>query len=434
VILISCDTLRADRLGCYGCPRPTSPHVDAFAKDAVLFEDAWSTAPLTNPAMSCLFSGKLPDEIGMARGNHVVMPPSVVTFPEILSDAGIETAGVISIAVLQKPPARYGAAGVAQGFRTYDDDLREPETNRPYLQRSGEATTDAAIRWLAADPARAEKPFFLWVHYQDPHGPYTPREPFLSEFAAPIPPDEPELALGANDSPRGQIPSIQIVGGERHASSYKNRYDAEIRQFDEAFGRLLAWLREHDLYEDTLILLTADHGESLGEHGIWFAHGENLHVEELHVPLIVRAPGGLRGARRSEPACHLDLLPTVLEAFRLPARESRGASLLAPSLPRDRLLPHSLGRPGERGRWTGVTGRKWRLLIEGGASPRLFDRASDPAELRDLAASEPERTRELAAACAAHFPTRSSGAPELVDPDAEKAFKALGYTSGDEER
>jgi arylsulfatase len=434
VILISCDTLRADRLGCYGYARPTSPHVDAFAKDAVLFEDAWSTAPLTNPAMSALLSGRIPDEIGMSRGNHVVMPPAVVTLPEILSEAGIETAAVVSIAVLQRPPARFGDAGTAQGFRTYDDDLREPETNRPYLQRGGEPTTDAAIRWLSADPERPAKPFFLWVHYQDPHGPYTPREPFASQFATPIAPDEPELPLGADESPKGQIPSIQIVGGERHASSYRDRYDAEIREFDEAFGRLLDWLREHGLYEDTLIVLTADHGESLGEHGIWFAHGENLHAEELHVPLVVRGPGLARGLRRREPASHLDVLPTVLEAFGLPARESRGVSLFSPSFPRDRLLPHSLGKIGERGRWTGVTGPRFRLLLESGGSPRLYDRSADPAELGDLAASEPDRVRDLAAACVPLFKSKSAAAPELVDPDAEKALRALGYTSGDQER
>jgi arylsulfatase len=433
VILVSCDTLRADRLGCYGYARPTSPNVDALAADGVLFEDAWSTAPLTNPAMSCLFSGKIPDEIGMSRGNHVVMPPSVVTLPEIFSDAGVETAGVISIAVLQKPPAQLGAAGVAQGFRTYDDDLREPETNRPYLQRSGEATTDAAIRWLASDPNRAEKPFFLWVHYQDPHGPYTPREPFASQFASPIPPDEPELPLGTSESPRGQIPAIQVVDGERHPSSYRNRYDAEIREFDEAFGRFLRWLKEHGLYEDTLLVFTADHGESLGEHGIWFAHGENLHVEELHVPLVLRGPGIPRGARRTEPACHLDLWPTLLEAFGLPPRANRGASLLSATLPRDRALPHSLGKIGERGRATAITVGAWRLVLEEGAKPALYDRSDDSGEVRDLAASEPDRLRALLAACGATFGARTSAAAELVDPDAKKKLEKLGYTTGDEE-
>lgn len=434
VILVSCDTLRADRLGCYGYARPTTPNVDAFAREAVLFESAWSTAPLTNPAMSCLLSGKIPDEIGVARGNHVMMPPEVVTLPEILSDAGVETAGVISIAVLTRPPARFGAAGVAQGFRTYDDDLREPEPNRPYLQRSGEATTDAAIRWLSADPSRADHPFFLWVHYQDPHGPYTPREPWASQFAAPAPDGEPELPLGATESGRGQIPSVQIVGGERHASSYRNRYDAEVRQFDEAFGRLLAWLRDHGLYEDSLIVLTADHGESLGEHGVWFAHGENLHAEELAVPLVLRAPGGPRGVRRTEPACHLDLWPTVLEAFGLPPRPNRGTSLLGSSLTRDRLLPHSLGKLGEPGRSTAVTTGRWRLLLEDGAKPRLYDRTADREELRDLAPDEPAIVRELLRACGTVFGTRAPASPELLDPEKEKALRALGYTTGEEKR
>jgi arylsulfatase len=437
VILVSCDTLRADRLGAYGCERPTSPHVDELARDAVLYESAWSCAPLTAPAMSSLLAGKIPEEIGMAGGNHVAMPPQIVTLPEVLSAAGIETAAVVSIAVLRRPPASLGDAGVSQGFRSFDDEMTEREGNREFLQRSGEKTTDAAIAWLARDPDRARKPFFLWVHYQDPHGPYTPREPWASELAraaGATDAGEPEPPIGTTNEGKGQIPASQVIDGQRRPGFYRDRYDGEVRTFDEAFGRLVRWLKEHDLYEGSLLVFTADHGESLGEHDYWFCHAENLYREELAVPLIVRWPGGPRGERRDSIASHLDVWPTVLEALGLPPRPSRGTSLLASGPPAERLLPHSLGREGDRGRWSAATGPRYRIVLEDGAAPRLYDRLADPAETADLAAVQQDRARDLETACRALFAGAQSPGADPVGLRNEETLRALGYTEGAKEK
>ena len=433
VILVTCDTLRPDRLGAYGYGRPTSPNVDALAADATLFERAYSAAPLTGPSMSSLFTGKMPDEIGISRGNFAVLSPEAVTLPEILSEAGIDTAAVVSNTVLGRPPPRFGDAGISQGFAAFDDVMREKEANRDFYERTGEPTTDAAIAMLTRQLARPEPRSFLWVHYQDPHGPYTPPPERVAQFLRPPSPDEPEIPIGKTNKTLGQIPAYQVLAGERHPGPYRDRYDAEIATFDAAFGRLLAWLREHGLYEDSLIVFTADHGESLGEHGYWFGHGSNLYREELAVPLIVRFPGGRRGERRPDRACHLDLWPTILEAYGLPARANRGTSLFAASLPSDRLLPHSLGRPGEKGRWTAVTSDRFRLILEEGTNPRLFDLRADPTEAKDLASEQAEVVQELLAGCRTHFGPRAIPVPELFDPNREKALKGLGYTDGTEE-
>ena len=438
VILITCDTLRPDHLTVYGYPRPTSPHLAEFAADAVVFESAWSTAPMTCPAIGSALTGWMPDEIGMTSGNRSLLPAEVETLPEILERRGILTAAVVSNWVLRKPPPEQAGAGFPQGFASFDDAIREKEENRDFFERNGEDTTDAAIAWLSARTARRSTPFFLWVHYQDPHGPYTPPEPWASRFASTPPAGEPELPIGESQSGLGQIPAYQVVDGERRPSAYRDRYDAEIRAFDEAFGRLLAWLRDNGMLEDSLIVFAADHGESLGEHGYWFCHGENTHADEVRIPLIVRGPRGPRGVRREEIAGLLDVVPTVLEAFGLPPVAGRGTSLLGAQLPPDRAIPQVHVRAGDPNRWSAVTERDRRAVVRGDGPPALYDALRDPGEEHDLSASEPERVRELLERGAAFRAAVPGPRIEraLVRGDVAngargaEGLKKLGYTDG----
>ena len=430
VILISCDTLRADRLGVYGYERDVSPHLDAFAKDAVVFERAYSTAPHTNPALSSLFTSRLPDEIGVAGGNRSLMPASIDTLAELLADAGIESAAIVSNWALRRPDARHGDVGIAQGFAHYDDRMGSTSSLREgHFERLADATADAAIAWLARRNREGER-FFLWVHFQDPHGPYTPPEAYRGRYQSP---DRPGLLppLGTTQQGHGQIPHYQILAGERRPDFYRDRYDEEIRFFDDQVGRLLNAIDTGGYADDSLLIFTADHGESLGEHNYWFTHEANLYDEEVRVPLIVRYPKGLPKPSGAELASHLDVLPSVLDAFGLPMHPARGRSLVTRSLPKDRIVPHSLHPQDSPLRWFAITDNRYRLVIPR-SGPQLYDLREDPGELRDLAADEPERIEAMIKRYQQFVARVPAPAPVenievKLDPASRRALEALGY-------
>jgi len=430
VILISCDTLRADHLGLYGHPRPTSPVLDALAAECRVYESAWSTVPITGPALSALFTGRLPEELGMVD-NRNLLAAEADTLAEVLAAHGVWTCAVVSNPTLHRREG-FPGAGLCQGFLHYDDEVHTPESARSQVpERRAAETTDAALAWLDQRPR--ERPYFLWVHYQDPHGPYTPPEDclaLLEPTPAPAPGDPAELRLAAGRDERGlgSLPRYQLVDDERRPEVYRQRYEAEIRFFDRELGRLLERLRADGLLERALLVFTADHGESLGEHDYWFCHAQNLHAEELRVPLLLRLPGPADPARHAErvltPVSHLDLWPTFLAAFGLDPGATRGVNLLAAAPDGERVLPHFL-----RGAW-GLTAGSQRLIVEPGGT-RLFDHRTDPAEEHDLAPERPERVRELIAARQAFVerlrPLRLAPAGTQLDAAAERALQALGY-------
>jgi arylsulfatase len=436
VILITCDTLRADRLGAYGYPRDVSPNLDAFAREAVVFERAYATAPHTNPALSSLFTSRMPDEIGVAGGNRTLMPPEIVTLAELLRANGIETAAVVSNWALRRAATELGDAGLAQGFDHYDDRMGSSDGLRPgHFERLADQTTDDAIAWLEGRRG-SDTPFFLWVHYQDPHGPYAPPEEIAALFKD-SPPEGKRLRFGRSHSGRGQIPAYQIIPGENRSQVYLNRYDGEIRFFDREVGRLLDWLRREGLYQESLILFTADHGESLGEHDYWFSHEEHVFHEAVHVPLMVRFPAGTPHPPGSALVGHLDVLPTVLEFFGLPAAPVRGTSLATEELPADRIVAHTLAPVGAPHRWEGVSDGRYRLILHRGRA-MLFDVEEDPGETRDLAEVEParvralwERYREFLQAAPADPAVEGVDLP--LDDATRRALEAMGYLEAEQE-
>jgi len=439
VLLITCDTLRADRLGAYGYERGTSPELDALAAEGAVFEEAYATAPMTQPSISSLLTGRLPEHIGVARGNLRRLPAEVETIAERLSAAGVETGAVISNWVLRRAPAEQGDVGAQQGFDHFDDRMEKRERNREAFERLAPDTTDAAIEWLAG---RGDaQPFFLWVHYQDPHGPYTPPRTLRQEFASEAL-NEPELPAGESVLGHRQIPSYQLLKGERRPSVYRDRYDAEIRYFDRELGRLLAWLRTRGWLDQSTVVFTADHGESLGEHDYWFCHGENVHREVVRVPLIVVSPRGPRG-RIDAVASLIDVWPTVMEAFDVDPGPTLGRSLLRPTGPVDegRLVGQSLFPRGDRTRWWAVSDGRWRVLWNDEApTPQLFDVAVDPYEQDDLAAEHPERVARMVGDWRALVDAGAEGAVELGaemggrgEEDVTGALRYLGYVDGGEE-
>jgi arylsulfatase A-like enzyme len=167
VVLITCDDLRVDRMSAYGYERPTTPNIDALAKDSVLFTNAWSTASTTLPALASLMSGRLPSEIGVSSNADTTMASDVATLAEVARDSGFATAAFVSNGVLRDMRAGQGDVGLQQGFATYDADLKPSPAGHGMLTRSGADTTAAALRWLASERSDPDR-FFLWVHYSDP--------------------------------------------------------------------------------------------------------------------------------------------------------------------------------------------------------------------------------------------------------------------------
>jgi len=315
VILIIVDTLRPDHLSCYGYFRNTSPNINQFAADSLLFENCFSHAPSTSASVASILSGSLPHETKIT--NKTISSPQVEMLPEILRSFGYKTAAVVSNYVLREN------RGWEQGFNVYDATMKQRELNRNMYERIAEHTTNQAIKLLK----RFRKDnLFMWIHYQDPHGPYTPPESFATLFE-PSDKKPRNLKLKGISSGRGGIPAYQKLGDNRDFHHYVSQYDGEIRYQDEHFKRLIDALKKSGSYADSLIILTSDHGEGMGEHNYYFAHGENLYNSLTHVPLIIKYGTELAGTR-TDFVQHIDVVPTVLNILDIePNPRLRGCDL-----------------------------------------------------------------------------------------------------------
>jgi len=315
VVLVTVDTLRADHLGVYGATGAPTPAIDRFAAGALVFERAVAPSSVTGPSLSTLLTSHYPQETKITD-NGLPLPPGVLTLPDLLRRAGYSTCAVLSNPVL-RPPGDF-----PQGFDVYDTDLPQAELARPqFKERRADATTDRALEVLKR--RNPDRRLFLWVHYIDPHGPYAP--PDARPQMAPA--GEPLVPLNSTNTGRGGIPKYQYIWNERSASLYRERYRQEIAFLDSHLARLFAALDQPAIRDRTLVVFTADHGESLGEHDYYFAHGEYLYPELIDVPLVVRGPG-LRSGRRRDLVGLVDILPSVAAYLRVPLRVPvRGAAV-----------------------------------------------------------------------------------------------------------
>lgn len=445
-ILITCDTLRADHLGCYGYERPTSPRIDQLAEESLVFDNDWSAAPLTLPSISALLAGRPPDEIGAAScSNTLLMPSSVTTLAELARAAGLVTAAVVSSSVFERVTPEQGDVGVQQGFEYYDDSLSAPFEHRNLRERNAKECTDAVLRWLDGREGDDDR-FFLWVHYQDPHGPYLPPVEHARLFVRDHK-DEAELPLAPDSFGKGAIPDYQVVGGQRRPGQYVDRYDAEIHAFDAEVGRLMDGLRARGVLDDALVVLTADHGESLGEKDSWFCHGETLQRELVRVPLIVKPPkalgtstlAGRVGQHETRVTSYLDVWPTVIESLGLREVPNRGMSLFSADWPSDRVVAQSLGPVHLPRRWLTITDGRWRVFLPGPDSAQLYDMRSDPSEEHDVAAIHPDIVfdlqRRYEASQASFAAPEIEGMERKLDDAGLRALGDIGYTQGrDEDR
>lgn len=430
LLLVTVDTLRADHLGCYGYFRDTSPTIDGLAQESVFFERAYCPMATTLPSHASLLTGLSPLEHGILAnqehgGDGFRSRPGVRSVAEFLKEEGYATGAFVSAAPIKK------SSGISEGFETFV----EPEG----AACRAEDTTRAALAWIES---HADRRMFAWVHYYDPHWPRKPPGPYLERYR-----DEPGLDafLEARRIPDSvdEAP-CKLPTDTRRAT---NAYDGAVRYVDDQVKLLLDALRERQLLDRTVIVLTADHGEGLNQHE-WPAHGRNWE-EQLHVPLLIRFPGDRSGLPpRFEPVVSLiDVLPTVLGRVDLPGTrefvaQASGVDVLSPDFQERPILSQRTGRDcGEdAGPMFAWTTRRWKYLHQPEVGDRLFDRTEDPYELTDLSGRRTEVGAALKADLLAAVEREAARGEALrdgreieeepLDPRIREELESLGYIGG----
>jgi choline-sulfatase len=392
VVMVTLDTTRADRLGCYGSTAGLTPFLDSLALHGVVFENAQSVAPITLPSHTSMMTGLYPTKHGVRNNGMFVLGDDVETMAEVFSENGYATGAFISAEVLV---ARYG---LDQGFDVYDDDLRQSRKSGQSVvpSRRGNVTLEAAKKWLATVPQ--DKPVFMWLHLYDPHAPYDPPAQFRARF-----PTDP--------------------------------YGGEIAFADALVADLVATLEESGRLDDTVLTVLADHGEGLGEHGE-NTHGFLLHQATIHVPWILTTPGTKQPIRVVDPVSTTDLSPllTTLVGLRTP-NQDRGDGRV-PFGGRDATRPpraiyFEAMLPMFQYGWSELRGvRSGRWELDAGTRKELFDMVADPRQLTNVADVEPleleNTSRYLEEFVAEDIGLNAEAAIEL--PPAERAaLEALGY-------
>jgi arylsulfatase A-like enzyme len=316
VILITVDTLRVDHLSLYGYERSTSPNIDAVGREGTVFERAYTYWPKTRGSMAMMLTGRTPSRNGY-RARRPGLLEFNPTLASLLSEAGYRTAAAVDNPNVAK------AHGYGKGFETYRETWEE-QGLATEMDRT-RAITETGVRFLKE--VASDRPFFLWLHYVNPHAPYRPPPPHDRAFLDDVSHAGPRLAAveGFRDGIRRQW----AVPGRDRLGYYIAQYDGEIATADAEIGRVLEALRSSAGAGRTVVVVTSDHGESLGEHGYYFDHGEDLFDPSLAVPLIVCVPGAPAGVRSPALASTLDVVPTVLDAVRISAPPGlAGRSLL----------------------------------------------------------------------------------------------------------
>lgn len=398
VILISIDTLRSDRLPAYGYDKVRTPNIDALRADSILYSQAYSHCPLTLPSHASMLTGLLPADSGIRDNIGFTLDAKIPHLAELLKKNGYATGAAVSAFVLRKE------TGIGRGFDFYDDEVEPLGTSQVIarVQRTGAETLAAAKRWL--DGRTADEPFFFFLHTYDPHSPYTPPEPYRSQ--------------------------------------YKDAYDGEVAYTDQVIGDLLTYLKERDLYDKSLIIFLSDHGEGLNDHGEE-EHGIFLYREAIQVPLLVKLPGAARGGSTVDvPAGLVDVFPTILEqtATKAPATPKDAMSLTAlleKDAPRRRIYSESF-YPRLHFGWSDLhsmtDGRHHYIRAP---IPELYDLQADPRETKNVL--EENRRTYVAMRAAIEPYVREAAAPAPIDPDEAAKLAALGYigstvaTSNDED-
>ncbi len=425
VLLISIDTCRADHLSAYGYSRKTTPYLEELAARAVVFDRAFAQAPDTTPSHSSILTSRYPFAHGAANG--VPLRDEFVTLAEVLGGEGFRTAAFVSGWTLARDDS-----GLGQGFEVYDDEFTHQGMRHFKFanERPAAETADRAIEWLDASD---DDPFFLFVHFFDPHGRYAPPAPYDSMF--------PPEGLGELVLPLEAIPHYARIEGETDAAVYISRYDGEIRYVDDQIRRIADRLQAQGKLDDTLIVVTADHGESLTEHGVFFAHGWRLFDPSIHIPLIVSYPRALgSGIRIPDVVQSIDVMPTILDLLEIenaPPMDgfslvplSRGEAVhptdYAASTTTKSLTYLQAGQENQTEDHRSLRTIDWKFLQpKQGAGRILFDLRSDPGETRDVALQFPGQTDTLQSLLARLLADSGGDLEPQLDDMSEEERKAL---------
>ena len=421
VVFITVDTLRVDRIGVYGSTTASTPNLDALAARGARFDRAYATFPKTNPALASLMTGRYPSAHGVRR-NGAHLPESELTLAEILQAAGYDTAAFASNFVTR---ARHG---LAQGFALYDEDLPDAIVTRQAKERTAGPLVDAVLGWAGKSPSG---PTFLWVHFIDPHGPYTP--PGYAEKAPRVSRGGRTLPVSATSRGAYVIPAYQALPGVTEVDEYVARYDAEVEYMDAEVGRLVEGLSSSGLLQGAIVVLVADHGESLGDHGLFFQHGSSLYDPQIHVPLIILGPG-IAPRVVDETVSQVDVMPTVLEMLGLPVvRGIQGSSLgglLTGPAAAGSISPSRSGRVlfAELDRMYAVIEGSRKLIWDAESKEIEFhDLATDPEEARDIPPGSREGERRLLEAVSRFTRENFRDEARATDEETIRNLKSLGY-------
>ena len=441
VFFITVDTLRADHMSLYGYPRETSPRLAKLAATGVTFDHAICQWPKTGSSFASVFTGLYPHTTGLTHKAALRIPEPYLTLPEFFKEAGYRTFGVNSNAVLA---AQFGWG---TGFDDYQetwgggDFPDDPKAFRPLA--SAIRVNGLAIPLLRKH-AGADK-LFAWIHYSDPHAPYILLEgatnPFLGDAVSREGTDRPLPA---------RLTRGYTLDGRTDLKYYVSQYDANVLVTDDYIERLIGEIRSLGLLEDSLIIFTADHGESLGEHNSWFEHGPLPYNTTAHVPLFFVMDGLPAGRRVDRPVELVDLYPTLRELI-APDREIPGleGKSLWPLLREGLRGEDGLGADSFRQAFAGA-GRSpnlyhsvqeptWKLVFNSGGKRsraarsttggfELYNLVEDPLETRNIAAAHPEEVRRLRRELVAWMKkARAMGEDEGGDAETERALRALGY-------
>ena len=420
VLIALVDTLRADHMGCYGYRRNTTPNIDRFAAGAVLFERARSQASCTFPSVNSLLTSRHPAVFLFQSDGFMGIPEGTVSLAEILRDRGYDTAAFSASPIVRaRPSTENPDGGYGRGFAVFDESC---------LFRDAACVNERALRWLE----KARRPFFLYLHYMDPHDPYRPPRGTPAAFAQDH--DGPEFVRDGNPNPIADMvygDGPDVVVSERDIRHLLDLYDDEIRYFDGEFERLLLALDDLGLTGDTAIVVASDHGEEFMEHGDHIKHCRVLYDTSTRVPLIARIPGVDGGRRLTSAVQNLDVMPTILDYLGIsePDVKMSGESLrqLIENGDRDPRLAFS-----NQGKWRSVDDGRHKLLLDAREVTRqLFDLHSDPLEHRDIFRPEHPAAHHLEPSLTRWLNLTEGGVGDSDALDAgrktEERLRALGY-------
>jgi choline-sulfatase len=397
VVLLTLDTLRADHLGAYGSTTVRTPHLDNLASRGVVFEQAMTSAPLTLPAHSSMFTGHFPPRHGVRDNGGFFLAPEQVTMAEVLSGQGFTTGATVGAFVLDSK------WGLDQGFATYQDDFDLTNVKAMSLasvKRPGNEVVDLALKWMESV---ADQRFFSWLHLYDPHAPYESPEPYRSDYKG-------------------------------------HPYRGAVAFTDAQVGRVMAFLKDRGIADRTIVVVAGDHGEGLGEHGEE-THGFFIYESAMRVPLIVAAPfSNTAGRRVARPVRTVDILPTVLDLLQIPSPDTIAGVSLAPLLAGAKDIPNVAMEgyaeamyPLHHYGWSELTAtRSDRYKLIDAPRPELYDLERDPHELnnifeerRSVGDAMLRNLRDQKRAMAASAPAAPKN--EDVDPETRARLAALGY-------